>query len=68
MISQTLDSTFIEHDAYILFEKIMKHAKPWYEFNERIVTKGNRNVSFFNLYIYESNSNGVHNNCNYILY
>ncbi|KAI7855784.1 rab-GTPase-TBC domain-containing protein [Circinella umbellata] len=48
LISQTLDSTFIEHDAYILFEKIMKHAKPWYEFNERIVTKGNRNSTRLN--------------------
>ncbi|KAI9488055.1 rab-GTPase-TBC domain-containing protein [Zychaea mexicana] len=39
LIAQTLDSAFIEHDAYVLFDKIMKYAKPWYEFNERISTK-----------------------------
>ncbi|KAI9243403.1 rab-GTPase-TBC domain-containing protein [Phascolomyces articulosus] len=39
LIAQTLDPAYIEHDAYILFDKIMKYAKPWYEFNERISTK-----------------------------
>ena len=58
MISQTLDPAFIEHDAYILFDKMMRYAKPWYEFNERIVTKGNRNVSFFLFYMFENNSTG----------
>ncbi|KAI8148411.1 rab-GTPase-TBC domain-containing protein [Fennellomyces sp. T-0311] len=39
LIAQTLDPAYIEHDAYILFDKIMKYAKPWYEFNERISAK-----------------------------
>ncbi|KAG1451729.1 hypothetical protein G6F56_008005 [Rhizopus delemar] len=31
---QSLDSTYIEHDAYILFDKLMTYGKAWYEFNE----------------------------------
>ncbi|KAG0185518.1 TBC1 domain, member 5 [Apophysomyces sp. BC1034] len=33
---QTLDSAYVEHDAYILFDSLMKSAKPWYEFNESV--------------------------------
>jgi TBC1 domain family protein 5 len=28
---QTLDSSFVEHDAFALFAKVMEHAKPFYE-------------------------------------
>lgn len=33
---QVLDSDFVEHDAYILFEKLMTYGKSWYEFNEDV--------------------------------
>lgn len=29
-----LDAAHVEHDAYVLFEKLMQFAKPWYEFSE----------------------------------
>lgn len=31
MMLEMLDSSFIEHDAFILFSKVMEHAKPFYE-------------------------------------
>ncbi|CEP09480.1 hypothetical protein [Parasitella parasitica] len=31
---QVLDSAFVEHDAYILFDKLMTFGKSWYEFND----------------------------------
>lgn len=33
---QVLDSAFVEHDAYILFDKLMAFGKSWYEFNEEV--------------------------------
>lgn len=36
LITQVLDPHYVEHDAYILFDKLMVHAKPWYEFNEKL--------------------------------
>ena len=36
LITQVLDPHYVEHDAYILFDKLMIHAKPWYEFNEKL--------------------------------
>ncbi|KAG1183615.1 hypothetical protein G6F36_008317 [Rhizopus arrhizus] len=36
---QVLDSAYVEHDAYILFNNLMKHGKPWYEFNEGSANK-----------------------------
>lgn len=33
---QVLDSAFVEHDAYILFDKLMTFGKSWYEFNEEV--------------------------------
>ncbi|RCH98076.1 hypothetical protein CU098_008334 [Rhizopus stolonifer] len=35
LMAQVLDSAYVEHDAYILFNKLMKHGKSWYEFNEQ---------------------------------
>jgi TBC1 domain family protein 5 len=35
-MGQVLDSAFIEHDAYILFDKLMTYGKSWYEFNEEV--------------------------------
>lgn len=34
LLLQVLDANYVEHDAYLLFEKLMHFAKPWYEFNE----------------------------------
>ncbi|ORZ00973.1 rab-GTPase-TBC domain-domain-containing protein [Syncephalastrum racemosum] len=34
LLVQVLDPAYIEHDAFILFERLMTYAKPWYEFNE----------------------------------
>ncbi|KAI9477848.1 MAG: rab-GTPase-TBC domain-containing protein [Benjaminiella poitrasii] len=34
LMIQVLDSDFVEHDAYILFDKLMKYGKSWYEFND----------------------------------
>ncbi|KAI8886319.1 RabGAP/TBC [Backusella circina FSU 941] len=36
IMGQVLDSAFIEHDAYILFDKLMTFGKSWYEFNEEV--------------------------------
>ncbi|ORE10095.1 RabGAP/TBC [Rhizopus microsporus var. microsporus] len=46
IIAQTLDSAYIEHDAFILFEKVMKYGKSWYEFNnERAPERPSQNKS-----------------------
>jgi TBC1 domain family protein 5 len=46
---QVLDSAFVEHDAYILFDKLMTFGKSWYEFNDdvpnRKTAKSNTKVS-----------------------
>ncbi|KAI9254027.1 rab-GTPase-TBC domain-containing protein [Sporodiniella umbellata] len=44
---QSLDSTYIEHDAYILFDKLMSHGKVWYEFNDSLPSssKAKKNVN-----------------------
>ncbi|KAL7335731.1 hypothetical protein PS15p_201161 [Mucor circinelloides] len=36
LMLQVLDSAFVEHDAYILFDKLMTFGKSWYEFNEEV--------------------------------
>ncbi|KAI8099001.1 rab-GTPase-TBC domain-containing protein [Halteromyces radiatus] len=33
LMTQVLDPAFIEHDAFLLFDRLMSYAKPWYEFN-----------------------------------
>ncbi|RKP05568.1 rab-GTPase-TBC domain-containing protein, partial [Thamnocephalis sphaerospora] len=33
-IAATLDSRFVEHDAFVLFSAVMATAKQWYEFTE----------------------------------
>lgn len=48
---QVLDSDFVEHDAYILFEKLMTYGKSWYEFNEDVskpASNRNKNDLLFN--------------------
>ncbi|KAI8636917.1 rab-GTPase-TBC domain-containing protein [Parasitella parasitica] len=34
LMLQVLDSAFVEHDAYILFDNLMTFGKAWYEFND----------------------------------
>ncbi|KAM3579718.1 hypothetical protein VKS41_007802 [Umbelopsis sp. WA50703] len=36
LLAQVLDSKFIEHDLYILFDRLMASAKKWYEFNDEV--------------------------------
>jgi hypothetical protein len=38
-MTQVLDSAFVEHDAYILFDKLMAHGKSWYEFNDDVPSR-----------------------------
>jgi hypothetical protein len=30
----TLSRAYVEHDSFILYEALMKHAKPWYQWRE----------------------------------
>ncbi|KAI8332151.1 hypothetical protein BC941DRAFT_517225 [Chlamydoabsidia padenii] len=39
LMVQVLDPAFIEHDAFLLFDRLMSYAKPWYEFNNTIPAK-----------------------------
>ncbi|KAL0074506.1 rab-GTPase-TBC domain-containing protein [Phycomyces blakesleeanus] len=39
IMMQVLNSTYVEHDAYLLFERMMKYAKPWYEFNDDVPSR-----------------------------
>ncbi|KAF9187738.1 hypothetical protein BGZ51_001123 [Haplosporangium sp. Z 767] len=34
VIKNVLDSTYVEHDTFILFSSLMTQAKPWYEFSD----------------------------------
>ncbi|KAI8327168.1 rab-GTPase-TBC domain-containing protein [Choanephora cucurbitarum] len=43
LLVQLLDSNYAEHDAYILFDRLMKHGKAWYEFNEQTVPVNKKN-------------------------
>jgi hypothetical protein len=36
LLAQVLDRKFIEHDLYILFDRLMASAKKWYEFNDEV--------------------------------
>lgn len=36
---QVLDPAFVEHDAFLLFDRLMAYAKPWYEFNTTVPAK-----------------------------
>lgn len=36
---QVLDSNFVEHDAYILFDKLMTFGQSWYVFNEDVPSR-----------------------------
>lgn len=38
-MTQVLDSAFVEHDAYILFDKLMIYGKSWYEFNDDVPSR-----------------------------
>lgn len=53
LMLQVLDSAFVEHDAYILFDKLMTFGKSWYEFNNdvpnRKATNSNTKV-FMSIY------------------
>lgn len=51
---QVLDSAFVEHDAYILFDKLMTFGKSWYEFNNDVPNRKatNSNTKVF-MSIYE---------------
>lgn len=39
LMTQVLDSAFVEHDAYILFGKLMTFGKSWYEFNDDVPSR-----------------------------
>lgn len=45
LLTQVLDSTFIEHDAYVLFDKLMTYGKSWYEFNDDVPSRQSQNKS-----------------------
>ncbi|KAG0257529.1 TBC1 domain, member 5 [Mortierella polycephala] len=34
VMKNVLDSTYVEHDTFILFSSLMNQAKPWYEFSD----------------------------------
>ncbi|KAI8994920.1 hypothetical protein BDB01DRAFT_774606 [Pilobolus umbonatus] len=36
LMTQVLDAAYVEHDAYILFSRLMIYGKKWYEFNDDI--------------------------------
>lgn len=38
-MTQVLDSAYVEHDAYILFDKLMTYGKSWYEFNDDVPSR-----------------------------
>ncbi|KAI8379875.1 rab-GTPase-TBC domain-containing protein [Choanephora cucurbitarum] len=44
LLVQLLDSNYAEHDAYILFDRLMKHGKAWYEFNEQTVPVNKKTI------------------------
>ncbi|KAL6356307.1 hypothetical protein LRP88_09902 [Fusarium phalaenopsidis] len=37
---KTLDASFVEHDAFILFSRLMEHAQSFYEVKDSIATPG----------------------------
>lgn len=39
LLTQVLDADFVEHDAYILFDKLMTFGKSWYEFNDDVSSR-----------------------------
>lgn len=39
LMAQVLDKKFLEHDSYILFDRLMAGAKKWYEFNDDVPTR-----------------------------
>ncbi|SAM09005.1 hypothetical protein [Absidia glauca] len=39
LMVQVLDPAFVEHDAFLLFDRLMAYAKPWYEFNTTVPAK-----------------------------
>jgi TBC1 domain family protein 5 len=54
-MTQVLDSTFVEHDAYILFDKLMTFGKSWYVFNDDVPSKRapNARVKVNESYLYQ---------------
>ncbi|KAI8984111.1 hypothetical protein BDF20DRAFT_857996 [Mycotypha africana] len=50
LMVQVLDSQYVEHDAYILFEKLMKSAKTWYDFNDDAATSERKPMGGKNKY------------------
>ncbi|KAI8060074.1 rab-GTPase-TBC domain-containing protein [Gongronella butleri] len=45
LMAQILDPNYVEHDAYLLFEKLMTYAKPWYELNAQDAINRSRSAS-----------------------
>ncbi|CAO3640253.1 unnamed protein product [Mucor hiemalis] len=39
LLTQVLDSAFVEHDAYTLFDRLMTYGKSWYEFNDDVPSR-----------------------------
>lgn len=39
LMIQVLDADYVEHDAYILFDKLMTFGKSWYEFNDDVPSR-----------------------------
>lgn len=44
-IGATLAREYVEHDTFILYEALMKHAKPWYQWKEDSARGAKPNVS-----------------------
>ena len=42
-MAQVLNANFVEHDAYILFDKLMTYGKSWYEFNDQVPSRPSQN-------------------------
>ncbi|KAI9300815.1 rab-GTPase-TBC domain-containing protein, partial [Cunninghamella echinulata] len=45
IMAQVLDPQYIEHDAYLLFDKLMTYAKPWYEYNNTVQSDSNKKTA-----------------------
>jgi hypothetical protein len=56
LMSQVLDSNFVEHDAYILFDKLMTFGKSWYEFNDDVPSRKtpNARIKVITVFLYRT--------------
>lgn len=43
VVANCLSPTYVEHDAFVIFSAVMKYAKEWYQFNDEVFTRPNRN-------------------------